>query len=261
MTRILNASDWKQYINSLETTLNEQKFRNGVSAIAASSIGEQYYCEMKVEQSYLNEEIETEEKTRGDVLHEELLPMKESSWKEVINNIQKRKSCIVAFPLAAKVDGVTLVGQPDAVLFQNRNPTHVIELKTTRGSTTIVYEGQKAQASIYGLLLDGMGFDCSKLKLVIVKFRQTSRLGESWKEEFLSSLATRLVSESNLDGIADSLVIHSFAYARASALAYVTHTKGYWLKEREPIPTTNPNKCRACEFRELCPSSLAKSVW
>jgi CRISPR/Cas system-associated exonuclease Cas4 (RecB family) len=32
----------------------------------------------------------------------------------------------------------------------------------------------------------------------------------------------------------------------------------YWLKKREPIPTKNPAKCRACEYRPVCNFSLAK---
>lgn len=30
---------------------------------------------------------------------------------------------------------------------------------------------------------------------------------------------------------------------------------GFWKGEREAIPTTRPDKCRVCEFRELCPAS------
>jgi predicted RecB family nuclease len=257
------ATDWKKYITTWRDLLDEKKFRHGVGAISASAIGEQYYCEMKVEQSYLHEEIKTEQKEEGDALHDAIFAMKKTSFDELAKQIQSGRQCVVAFPLVAKHGEMTLIGQPDAVVFQGRRPIYLIELKTTRGATTIVYDGQRAQANTYGYLLDQIGFDCSVLKLIVVKLRQAEGLSGKQKSKFLPFLMRVLASGEDLSNVAkhskEDVVIHTFPYERQTAVGDFQRVGGYWLGKREPIPATNPNKCRACEFARLCPSSLVST--
>jgi CRISPR/Cas system-associated exonuclease Cas4 (RecB family) len=242
--------------------LDERKFRNGAPTISASSIAEQLYCEMKVEQSYVHEEVETDDKALGTALHEELLAMERATLDEVVNSIQKKKRCVVSFPLVAKVGDLTLVGVPDAVVFQNRSPTHILELKTTGGDTNIVYEGQKVQAAVYGLMLQKIGFDCSKLKLVIVKLKRNNPLTGGQRHKFLASLVNVMVSGRNLEATElqseGSLAVHSLDYNVQEILDYIQQVQGYWLGQRAPIPTNNPKKCQRCEFGDVCPSSQVR---
>ena len=216
---------------------------------------------MKLEQDFIHGEIETEEKREGDALHSELLAMKPISQKRLIREIEEERVVVASFPLAGEAEGLVLIGIPDAVVFQEGRPTYVIELKTTRGDPSVLFDGQRAQAVIYGLLLDQAGFDCAKLKLLVTKLARQSQMSEEHKERFLDLLTKRLVEGKDLEGISleagGEFVPHSFAYRREEATKILNLTRGYWLETREPQATSNPNKCRACEFRKVCPSSLA----
>jgi hypothetical protein len=254
---------WKERLLSFKGLIEGQEFRHGVGAVPASSIGAQFFCEMKVEQGFVHGEVETEEKTEGDALYEQLLPMEETSREKLLGDIEMGKLVVASFALAAQARDLVLVGVPDAVIFQRGRPTHVIELKTTRGDPLILFDGQRAQTLVYGLLLDQVGFECSGLKLVVVKFRRQAPLTDEEKSAFLHKLTTALVSGKNPGGITtDSrghIVAHSLVYSKDDAMQVLSRTEGYWLGERAPIPATNPNKCRACEFKEVCPSSLARA--
>ena len=255
---------WEENLKGRDHTQDDNlRFRNGIKAIPASSIAEQLYCEMKIEHEYVNGEIETETKNEGTELHEKLLAMEEATIEEIIKGIGTQKTFVASFPIAAKFQGLSLVGIPDAVVFEKSVPKYVLELKTTaKGDTTRIYDSQKAQALIYGLLLESIGFDCSNLDLVIVRYRSTA-LSQKEKSKFLQRMVTSLLNKSYLNLAVKSryeIVPHTLTYDKSNAVRVLNETRGYWLSEREPIPTTNPNKCRACEFRDLCESSLARSL-
>lgn len=74
-----------------------------------------------------------------------------------------------------------LIGVPNAVIFQKGRPTYVVELKTTRGNASVLYNGQRAQTVIYGLLLDQVGFDCGNLELAVIKLGGRPRCRASRK--------------------------------------------------------------------------------
>lgn len=252
---------WKENIMSFKSLLEEKEFRNNVHAIAASTIGQQFFCEMKVELGHVHGEIETTEKREGDVLHSELLVMAKTTMEKIIGGIETKEIYGASFPMVAKFGDIILSGVPDAVVFQNGRPRFVVELKTTRGSTTIVFDGQKAQADVYGLLLDLIGFDCSNLKIVIVKFKKEAPLDTKQKSKFLSLLITGLLSGRHQEfalASKNSVVVHISDYDREISSNVIGQTKGYWLKQREPISATNPKKCMSCEFNKICPSSLVK---
>jgi CRISPR/Cas system-associated exonuclease Cas4 (RecB family) len=254
---------WRENLSLIDSLLEKKEFRHGARAISASSIGTQFFCEMKVEQAFVHGEIETEEKAEGGALHEELLAMKPTTRRRLLDDITERKLVIASFPLAAEAFGLVLVGVPDAVVFQDGRPTHVVELKTTRGNASVLYDGQRAQTVIYGLLLDQVGFDCSGLRLVVVKFRRQAPLSDEQKGQFLGEMTQMLVSGKDLGALVPGnegqLVPHSFAYRRNEAIGILSQTQGYWLGQRSPQSTVNPNKCRACEFADICPASLAKN--
>jgi hypothetical protein len=253
---------WKKNLALIPSLLEKMEFRHGVRAVSASSIGIQYFCETKLDQTYIHGEIETEEKTEGNVLHEELLAMEPTTQKTLLEDIEKRQLVVASFPLAAEAEGLILIGVPDAVIFQKGKPTHIVELKTTRGNASILYDGQRAQAIIYGLLLDQVGFNCTDLNLVVVKFSRQTPITEQQKSQFLDALTGALISKKGLSTLASKadgqVVPHSFPYSRDEAVGILNQTRGYWLNQREARPTSNPNKCRACEFKRICPSSLAK---
>lgn len=72
-----------------------------------------------MEQGFIHGEIETEEKTEGDILHEQLLAMQPTTRKKLLEGIEKRKLYVASFPLTAEFENLSLVGVPDAVVFQS----------------------------------------------------------------------------------------------------------------------------------------------
>jgi hypothetical protein len=88
-------------------------------------------------------------------------------------------------------------------------------------------------------------------------------MSDEQRGRFLDSLTFSLVSGRDpiklLPGTKGQLVPHSFQYQGDEAIRVLSTTRGYWLEQRPPQPTSNPNKCRACEFRQLCPSSLVRA--
>ena len=238
---------------------NPIPLRHGLPFVPASAMAGQYYCELKVDNSFVKGDIQTEAKTEGDLLHEEILVMQKTTVEQVVKNIDKKPTYAASFPLASLVNGIVLAGRPDAIIFSQGRPSFVLELKTTMGDPNILYQDQEFQAGIYGLILEGMGFDCSGLTLAIVRWRRSEPVTEDQRKEFLSIAMLALPSkrpkliEEVYKGKAR---LHLVSFNKEAILRQVEWAKDYWLSNREPLPTKNPWKCKACEFNNSCPSSL-----
>jgi len=247
------------HIEELATTNVE--FRHGIHFIPASSIAEQYYCEQKVEMSYTVGDIETEAKVEGKTIHDALLQMKKTTLENLVMNIKTKDSYTARFTILARFSGLILAGKPDAIVFERGRPTFIIELKTTGGDVSRLWRDEKVQARVYGLILDQMGFDCSRLKLVIVKQRRNRYLmDEEYRKRFLSRIVLTLLRKAKLIFPRDGICLHVLEYNRGEAVEDVEWVMDYWLSKREPIPTRNASKCRSCEYALVCPMSLTKPI-
>lgn len=249
---------WEKSMRDSKEALQQgQSFRHGISMVPASGIARQYYCEQKVEMEYLHGEIETEAKTEGDRLHEQLIQMTKTTRDDLIKNIKRRKILVASFPIFAKFSGLIIVGVPDAIVFLKSIPTYLIELKTTKGDASRLWKAQLLQAQIYGLILEEMGFDCSRLKLVVMRIRGQEGLSPQYRENFLRESVTRLLKSGHNSamGKTDSTT-HVIDYNKQDVIADLKWAEAYWLSQREPIPTQNISKCRSCEFNDRCPRNL-----
>lgn len=141
------------------------------------------------------------------------------------------------------------------MVFVSGKPVFLIELKTTRGNPSRLYRDEVVQAKTYGLLLNLMGFDCSKLRIVVPKVRRTE-LAE--KEKFMDQIIFGLLKQ-NLEKVEEvhggDLKIHIFDYDKADVEGDLLWARDYWIGEREPIPTTKAAKCKTCEFKSICTSA------
>lgn len=238
----------------------DQTFRHGISMVPTSGIAGQFYCEQKIEMEYLHGEIETEAKTEGERLHEQLIQMTKTTRDDLIRSVKKKKILVASFAIYARFSGLVVVGVPDAIVFLKGIPTFLIELKTTKGDTSRLWKDQLLQAQIYGLILDEMGFDCSRLKLVVIRIRRQNRFSEGHKERFLHESIRELLN--GLDKTATSKVDgstkHIIGYNKQDVVGEFRWADAYWLSQREPIPTQNIAKCRSCEFSHVCPHSLIR---
>jgi CRISPR/Cas system-associated exonuclease Cas4 (RecB family) len=228
-------------------------FRHGITAVPASAIAEQYYCEQKVELEYIRGRVETESKREGQEFHEQLIKMRKVALKGIVEGIKHKKLFVASLPIVASFSQLVLVGIPDAVVFVRGVPTLLIELKTTRGDTSRLWDDQLVQARTYGLILEEMGFDCSKLKLVIPRIRRTPQQLSRWKDVFLRSVIQDVLKAEPPQTLKRSeFTIHVIKYSRAHATADVKWAEAYWVSSRQPIPAGNAAKCRNCELMKSC---------
>lgn len=227
----------------------------------ASRIGQQYYCEQKVELGYVEGRVETEPMRLGRELHEQLIPMQKATLKRIVRGIKREPVFVASFPIVAEFSQLVLVGVPDAVVFLKGAPGFLIELKTTRGDTSRLWDDQIVQARVYGLILEQMGFDCSRLKLVIPRVRRTRQSGR-WKNAFLNSVIQDLLKTErpSQPRKRKESTIHIIDYNRAHAVADVKWTEAYWLSRRQPIPSGSAAKCGICEYNGVCPHASLETL-
>lgn len=235
-----------------------QSFRHGISMIPTSSIAGQYYCEQKVEMEYVHGDVETEAKLEGGALHEKLIQMRKTSLDDIIRGIKRRKLLVASFPIFARFSKLVISGVPDAIVFLKGSPAYIIELKTTKGDTSRLWKDQLVQVRVYGMVLEEMGFNCSRLKLVVVRVQRANGISEEWRKNFMHAVLLELFNGQHKN-TKQSSTTHVVDYSRDDAVADVKWAEAYWLSRREPIPTTKAMKCRACEFGQVCPRSLANA--
>jgi len=126
------------------------------------------------------------------------------------------------------------------------------------GTRRPLWEDQENQARIYGLLLERMGFDCSRLQLAVVRLK-SGELGEDEKRRWIAEVSGALLEgktmwlEVRRPG---RMKVHLLKHEPAKAEKAVASKAGYWLGEREPTSSSSVGKCRACEYSSSCPKSL-----
>lgn len=236
------------------------EFRHGVSFVAVSSIAEQYYCEYKLENEFALGEIPTEAKDTGTALHDELMPTVKINRKEFARLVSKKEPSLAVLGLWGSAGGLKVAGVPDHIVWSEDRPQWVVELKTTKGDPTPLWEDQENQVRVYGLLLDRMGFDCSKMRLAVVRLK-SGELSEEEKREWILRVSAALIEgriqslEAEYRGL---MKVHLIEHDVARADGAVVSKAGYWLQEREPTSSTSVGKCRACEYNSVCSKSLVK---
>jgi len=249
---------WKREEQFYESA--KPDLRHSTSFVAVSSIANQFYCEYKVENEFALGEIPTEAKETGTTLHNELMPTVEISRSEFASMVGRKKPSLVVLRVWGAAQGIRLVGMPDHIVWAEGRPLWLVELKTTRGDPSPLWEDQENQVRIYGLLLELMGFDCSKMRLAVVRLK-TNELGEHEKREWIVRVSDTLFAdkveelEAKYRGV---MRTHLLKHDRRLAEAAIAAKAGYWLNQREPTSSTSVGKCRACEYNGVCPKSLFK---
>lgn len=145
------------------------EFRHDTAFVGVSTLAEQFYCEYKVENEFALGEIPTEAKETGTELHDELIPGVEIPAKDFARLVSGKRPSYAVLRVWGTVGGLRVVGMPDHIVWSEGRPLWLVELKTTKGDPKPLWEDQANQVRIYGLLLDSMGFDCSKLRLALVR--------------------------------------------------------------------------------------------
>ena len=181
--------------------------------------------------------------------------MKKTTPDEVIKEIQTKDVYYASFPLLANFSELVLTGKPDVVIFVKGSPLFVVELKTTGTDISKLWPNQLVQARVYGLLLQEMGFDCSRLKLAVISHRRNGDISGEYRRKFLDYIKVRMIYRHIHK---PDFHVHLIDYAKEDAVANVKWAEDYWLSKRQPISTRNVGKCRSCEYVDTCPASLVK---
>ncbi len=236
------------------------EFRHNTSFVAVSSIAGQFYCEYKVENEFAFGEVPTEAKDTGTELHDELIPQVTITKEQFVKLVERKKQSFAVLRVWGEVGGLRIVGMPDHIVWSEGKPLWLVELKTTKGDPNSLWPDQLNQIRIYALLLDLMGFDCSRLGLALVRLR-TEGLSEEergvWVQRVSDHLQSGKVGELETR-YRNEMRVHVLSHDRSAAVASVMEKRGYWLGEREPTSSTSVGKCRACEYNSVCPKSLFK---
>jgi len=259
-------AEWQESLLNARGMIEPIKtdLRFGLSWVPISSLAEQFYCEAKVDFEYKFGRVPTPAKEEGTKLHDDIIEMEPTTPKDLVRSITRQPTCLCTFPVYARIEDIAILGIPDAVLFKRSRPSHLIELKTTSGDVGRLWRDQAVQVKAYGLALEFMGFKCESLQLALIRVNKQG-VSDELKERLISETAEAFLkgdvgkAETWLNGrLGGQVKIHLMGYDRADVLRDVMWAKDYWLKKREAIPTTNPSKCRACEFSEACPFSLIR---
>ena len=234
--------------------------RHGISSVGVSSLAGQFFCEFKVENQFVHGEIPTEEKEGGTALHDELIPQRSISKEDFAKLVGSKKRAYAVLPVWGTLADIRMIGMPDHIIWRQGRPLWVVELKTTTKDPTQLWDDQRAQVVIYGALLEQMGFDCTGLRLALVRLKAAD-LSEKERRDWVTRVSKYLEADQverleNTD--AGKMKVHVLRHDVAEAEATVRRMQDYWLGRREPTSSTSPNKCKACEYHTLCPKSLFK---
>ncbi|MDG7004329.1 MAG: hypothetical protein JRN41_02775 [Nitrososphaerota archaeon] len=245
----------KEFMHSVKP-----EFRHGTGVVGVAKLSAQFYCEYKVENEFVLGEVPTAAKDTGTELHDELMPTEEITPEDFARLVGAKGPNYAVLGLWGAVGGLRLVGMPDHMIWSEGRPLWLVELKTTKGDPIPLWNDQENQARIYGLLLDCMGFDCSKLRLAVVRLR-SGALDDGEKRDWAAKVSGALMDgtvEELEEAHQGSMKIHILRHERDLAEAAVEAKRGYWTGEREATSSRSIGKCRACEYNQVCVKSLAK---
>lgn len=235
-----------------EVIANDGKgtFRFNRSMIIVSDIAAQYFCEKKVELQYLHGKKETEAKLLGTEGHEKLLEGSAEVEREEMFKKIFGKQPVIALDmlLLAKHKNALLCGKPDSVLFFKGFPLVIYEYKFSR--RRVAYPSYHVQARTYGLLLENMGFDTSRLFYAVVVADVTARQDDSLRENVSTAIMDNGFREAVLNLGNATIFLHKFNHAEAEKA--VDWALEFWQNKRDAVPTDNAFKCRSCEYFKEC---------
>ena len=252
-------SDWKVSLENFNAILSElrqglqeqnRKLRFNKSFVIASDVASQFYCEKKVEMQYLLGRVETEAMSIGTAAHEKLTEdsvkvKRQELWQKIYG---PQQVFALEMFLLAKYNEVLLAGKPDSVLFASGFPLVVFEYKFSQSS--VDYPSYHVQAETYGVLLENMGFDTSKLFYAIVVADPKTKGSRQLRQFVVLSLKAYGLKEGAFS-VPDAK-IYVVKFNREIANKNLNWALAFWENSRKAQLTDNPNKCLRCKYKTDC---------
>jgi ribosomal protein S16 len=106
------------------------------------------------------------------------------------------------------------------------------------------------QARTYGILLNNIGFETSRLFYAVVVADPEARHDKDLKGKVIDAVGKNGPKEAVLN--IERGAVHFHKFNKADAEKDLDWAIEFWKKTREPIMTSNPNKCRSCVYRVEC---------
>jgi len=165
---------------------------------------------------------------RGTLVHEQkeqsfLEKAELITWKDFLES--EKLAVTKEFFLSSKIGDVNLLGKIDEIAI-DKDSIHIIDDKPR----AYPYDSTKRQIFAYCYMFKD-NFKSKKQLYATLRDRDTNEI--KWKQEFDPNLEKEFF----------------LAFHRIRKIL---------LKQEEPIPTTNPKKCMACQFNKICEKSLVK---
>ncbi len=220
--------------------------------ITVSEIAQQLFCEYKLHMAIVEGKVETPSMEMGIIIHSEVFKGRRVNEEEFMNTIRNNELVVATLPLIVNINGVNIIGIPDAVVFMNGHAKAIIELKTTNKWTERLFDNEYVQAQLYAYLVSKLGLGDDPL-VIIIKSKRDPGIVISLRKRIYSTIINYL---NNITELPARLKFRDFTmYMERFDRSVEAHLKwalDYWLMRREPTAMPSPGKCSVCEYRNAC---------
>ena len=128
----------------------------------------------------------------------------------------------------------------------------VFEFKFTKNQ--IAYLSHHIQVLTYGIILDRMGFDTSKLFYAIVTADPVTKGNKKFRSEVIKTAIENGPKEAIIP--IRNATVHVHKFKPLDIESQLCWAIDYWKNSREAALTNNLNKCSRCEYQTKCRSPI-----
>ncbi len=238
--------------------VGEGGLRFGESLVRISTIASQYYCEKKIELQYRYPRPPTVRMKQGAEGHElvtsEAAPLTREEALETALEVREKPVCLYEFNVGWKNMGIPIIGKVDEAWFRGGNVDLIVERKFSNSPR--IYNPYHIQARLYCLGLEKMGFKTDSTIYRIMVFNRSCYQCNKLVNGSCNIFNPEIDEYECEQGKA---IAFNYPYNKAEITDELNWAMEYWLKKREAVPTMNQAKCRVCDYKEICDSSLLTS--
>ncbi|HEX7124143.1 MAG TPA: hypothetical protein VF406_00015 [Thermodesulfobacteriota bacterium] len=244
-------------------TRTPARLRHGLTAVPIHLIAEQLYCERKVDLALDFPEVErpTAEIEAGTAGHAALAAAAEPIAPADLDALVGAGEAVRLheYRFRGDVDGVPIVGRPDAVFLRGRAADLVLEFKFSAWRRP--FPSHRLQLLAYGFLLGQGGYDVSRLVCGVLMLPPGARPAALAEADYAvcAAHASHLAARRRPGGpdvtAAPEAVaggtLSLFPYDAAEAARRLGWAVAFWKGRRPARLADNPSKCRRCVFMEV----------
>ncbi len=233
------------------------RLRLGRSLVSISTIASQYYCEKKLELQDKYPMPPTRRMLDGESGHEATIALatpvsREEGTRQAVA-AREKPLLLYEFDIGWKYRGVPIIGKVDEAWLREGDVSLVVERKFS--DSPGIYRSYHIQAQLYCLGLGEMGFDNSATQYRIVVFKRSCFVCES----LIDNSCPIFYPDRDWFRCGKGSARASLSlFSKEETVSELDWALAYWLREREAVASSNPAKCKVCDWSEVCDSSVLK---